>query len=153
MFSLNIDNVHRGVKKSFRFKFSQNVNKDRRTKVTNYAIAEHNAKIDAETAKTALLAADIAKTEAIKAIVMVDKFLASTSTSTFKNDNNYRVTKIRLKANEALTSNKATKAAVFAMQAAINAAETADIAKTAAMTLKANIALSADIVVDEESNT
>ena len=62
MFGLNIDNAHRWVKKSFRFKFSRNVNKDRRTKVTDYAIAEHNAKIDAETAKTALLAAVIAKT-------------------------------------------------------------------------------------------
>jgi len=151
MFGLNIDNVHRGVKKSFRFKFSRNVNKDRRTKVTDYAIAEHNAKIDAETAKTALLAAVIAKTEAIKAIVMVDKFLASTST--FKNNNNYRVTKIRLKANEALTSNKATKAAVFAMQAAINAEETAVVFTIAALGLEANIAMSVDSVVDVESNT
>jgi hypothetical protein len=50
------NNVHRGVKKSFRFKFTQNVNKDRITKVIENAIAEHNAKIDADTAKTALLA-------------------------------------------------------------------------------------------------
>ena len=150
MFGLNIDNVHRGVKKSFRFKFTQNVNKDRITKVTDYAIAEHNAKIDAETAKTALLAADIAKTEANKAIVMVDKFLAVTST--FKNDNNYRVIKIRLKANEALTSNKATKAAVFAMQAAINAEETAAVFTIAALALEGNIAMSTDSVVDVEPN-
>lgn len=86
---------------------------------------------------------------------MVDKFLAitCTSTSTFKNDNNYRVTKIRLKANEALTSNKATKAAVFAMQAAINAAETAAVFTIAALVLEANIAMSTDSVVDVEPNT
>lgn len=145
MFGLNIDNVHRGVKKSFRFKFSRNVNKDRRTKVTDYAIAEHNAKIDAETAKTALIAAVIAKKAADKAIVMVDKFSAitSTSTSTYKN----RVTIVRLKATEALTIADATMALTLAKQAAINATETADIAKAAAMALEINIAMSADIVV------
>ena len=82
---------------------------------------------------------------------MVDKFLASTST--FKNNNNYRVTKIRLKANEALTSNKATKAAVFAMQAAINAEDTAVVFTIAALGLEANIAVSVDSVVDVEWNT
>jgi hypothetical protein len=144
------NNVHRGVKKTFRFKFTQNVNKDRITKVIENAIAEHNAKIDFDAVNTALIAANIAKTSAIKAIVMVDKFLAvtytSTCISTFKNI-------VRLKANEALAVSDAILALTLAKQAAINAAETADIAKTAAMTLEANIALSADIVVDEESNT
>jgi uncharacterized protein Smg (DUF494 family) len=113
--------------------------------VTDYAIAEHNAKIDAETAKTALIAAVIAKKAADKAIVMVDKFSAitSTSTSTYKN----RVTIVRLKATEALTIADATMALTLAKQAAINATETADIAKAAAMALEINIAMSADIVV------
>ena len=152
MIGHNIDNVHRGVKKSFRFKFTRNVNKDRITKVTEYAIAEYNAKIDADVANTALIAADIAKIEAVKAIIMVDKFLAftstSTSTSTFKNDKNYRVTKVRLKATEALTLTKATMALALAKQAAINATETATIAKTAALALEANIAMATDIIVD-----
>jgi hypothetical protein len=147
------NNVHRGVKKTFRFKFTQNVNKDRITKVIENAIAEHNAKIDVDAVNTALIAANIAKTSAIKAIVMVDKFLAVTSTCISKNDENYRATIVRLKANEALAVSDAILALTLAKQAAINAAETADIAKTAAMTLEANIALSADIVVDEESNT
>jgi hypothetical protein len=151
------NNVHRGVKKTFRFKFTQNVNKDRITKVIENAIAEHNAKIDVDAVNTALIAANIAKTEAIKAIVMVDKFLAVTytytSTCISKNDENYRATIVRLKANEALAASEAIVALTLAKQAAINAAETADIAKTAAMTLEANIALSADIVVDVESNT
>ena len=143
MFGLNINNEHRGVKKLFRFKFSQNVNKDRITKVIEYAIAEHNAKIDAEAANTALIAAVIAKKAADKAIVMVDKFSAITSTSTYKN----RVTIVRLKATEALTIADATMALTLAKQAAINATETADIAKAAAMALETNIAMSADIVV------
>lgn len=143
MFGLNINNEHRGVKKLFRFKFSQNVNKDRITKVIEYAIAEHNAKIDAEAANTALIAIVIAKKAAIKAIVMVDKFSAITSTSTYKN----RVTIVRLKATEALTIADATMALTLAKQAVINATETADIAKVTAMALEANIAMSADIVV------
>ena len=143
MFGLNINNEHRGVKKLFRFKFSQNVNKDKITKVIEYAIAEHNAKIDAEAANTALIAAVIAKKAAIKAIVMVDKFSAITSTSTYKN----RETIVRLKANEALTIADATMALTLAKQAVINATKTADIAKVTAMALEANIAMSADIVV------
>jgi hypothetical protein len=151
------NNVHRGVKKTFRFKFTQNVNKDRITKVIENAIAEHNAKIDIDAVNTALIATNIAKTAAIKAIVMVDKFLAvtytSTCISTFKNDENYRATIVRLKANEALAVSDAILALTLAKQAAINATETTDIAKTAAMALEANIALSANIVVDVESNT
>ena len=145
MFGLNINNEHRGVNKSFRFKFSRNINKITITKVIEYAIAEHNAKIDADAANTTLIAAVIAKKAADKAIVMVDKFSAitSTSTSTYKN----RVTIVRLKATEALTIADATMALTLAKQAAINATETADIAVAAAMALEANIAMSADIVV------
>ena len=147
MFGLNINNEHRGVKKLFRFKFSQNVNKDRITKVIEYAIAEHNAKIDAEAANTALIAVVIAKKAAIKAIVMVDKFSAITSTSTSTSTYKNRVTIVRLKATEALTIADATMALTLAKQAVINATETADIAKVTAMALEANIAMSADIVV------
>ena len=141
MFGININNEHRGVKKLFRFKFSRNVNKNTITKVIKYAIAEHNAIIDADAANIALSAAVIAKKEADKAIVMVDKF--SATTSTYKN----RVTIVRLKATEALATAEAIKASTLAKQAAINATETAYLAKTAALALETNIAMSDDIVV------
>ena len=133
-----INNIHRGVKKSFRFKFTKNVNKNTIIKVIECAIAEYNANIDSNTANASLIAAVIAKEEADKAIVMVDKFLAVTS----KNDENYRIAFVRLKALEAI-----------AIHTAKNAAKTNAIAKTAMLALEANIAMSSDIVVNSKPNT
>jgi hypothetical protein len=144
-----INNIHRGVKKSFRFKFTKNVNKNTIIKVIECAIAEYNANIDSNTANASLIAAIIAKEEADKAIVMVDKFLSVTS----KNDENYRIAFVRLKALEAIATDKATATKAIAIRTAINAAKTNAIAKTAMIALEANIAMSSDIVVNSKPNT
>jgi hypothetical protein len=146
-----INNVHRGVKKLFRFKFTKNVNKITIIKIIECAIAEYNAKIDVVIANAADKAAVIAKSEADKAIVMVDKFLAVTFKS--KNDDNYRITIVRLKAYEALATAEATATKIKAIQTSINAAKTEAIAKAAMLALEANIAMSSNVVINANPNT